>query len=112
MTEMVILSVGLNNCLSQQQPLTAQKQLQQLMSTCRQAFPNAEIYLPLIVFSDRLSRRQQELIELLNQHMDRKYHTLPGINKLLLQTERHDPVHWTQQTADKILTFWLDQLNM
>jgi len=110
--ERVILSAGLNNCLSGQLSSTIWKQLQQLLKTCETVFPNAELYLPVINFSDRLSKEAQSLLRLLNQSIIDKCNYLPEISRLRFQTAPKDPVHWTAETAQEILKFWLDQLNM
>lgn len=110
--EKVILSAGLNNCLSRQTFSTTWKQLQQLLKMSEKVFPSAILYVPLINFSDRLERDQQSLIRSLNQTILEKCNYLPDLNKLRFHTHPHDPVHWTAETAAEILQFWLDQLNM
>lgn len=52
MPEKIVLSVGLNNCLGRQTPTTSWKQLQQLLRTSKEAFPNATVYVPFIHYSD------------------------------------------------------------
>lgn len=108
----VILSVGLNNCLGKQTSFTTLKQLQRLLKICEIKFPNAEIYVPVINYSERLERETQMLIEKLNQAIIEKCNFLPELTRLRFHTEPHDPVHWRADTAQEILTFWLDQVNM
>ncbi|XP_073710889.1 uncharacterized protein [Misgurnus anguillicaudatus] len=111
LTEIVILSVGLNNCLGKQETTTTCKQLQQLLRTSKAKFPNAQIYIPIINFSENLENATQGLLGKLNSFIGNKCQFLPDMNRLLFRTEPHDPVHWTRETATNILTFWLDQLN-
>ncbi len=53
-TTSVILQVGLNSCLSEHEPSTFLKQIQQMWSTSKTTFPSAAIYIPVINFSNRL----------------------------------------------------------
>ncbi|XP_073669419.1 uncharacterized protein [Paramisgurnus dabryanus] len=110
-TEVVVLSVGLNNCLARQETTTSCKQLQQLLRTCRLKFPNAQVFVPLINFADALEKDVQLLIGKLNVFIEKKCQFLPDLNKLLFCTEPRDLIHWTPKTATNILEFWLDQLN-
>ena len=109
--ETVVLSLGLNNCLKRQSITTAWKQLQQLLKTSEWLFPEAQIYVPVINFSNRLLREQQVLLEQLNHIIIQRCQYLPDINPLTFHTEPRDPVHWTKDTASRILNSWLDQLN-
>lgn len=111
-TEKVILSAGLNNCLARQETRTTFKQLQQLIKTAENKFPHANLYVPLINYSDRLEVEKQSLIRNLNKTITEKYNYLPDLNRLRFRTEARDPVHWTAETADTILKLWLDRLNM
>lgn len=108
----VILSIGLNNCLKRLLPTTTDKQLALLITLAKQTFPNARIRIPVINYSDRLERDQQELIELLNKTILKKFNFLTEINKLHFRVGAKDPIHWTPETARRILTHWLDQLNL
>jgi len=111
-TEKLVLSFGLNNCLRKQVTSTTWKQLQQLLKTCEVVFPNAEVFVPIISYSDCLDREQQHLIKTLNLTIMNKCSYLPDISRLRFKTDPRDPVHWTKETASEILNFWLDQLNM
>lgn len=111
-TEKLVLSFGLNNCLRKQVNSTTWKQLQQLLKTCEVVFPNAEVFVPIISYSDRLDREQQHLLKTLNLTIMNKCSYLPDISRLRFKTDPRDPVHWTKETASEILDHWLDQLNM
>ncbi|MGL5802998.1 MAG: hypothetical protein ACRCX7_10470, partial [Cetobacterium sp.] len=110
--EKVVLSVGLNNCLGRQTSTTTWKQLQQLLKVCEKRFPNAQVYVPVLNYSDRLDRQVQILIQNLNRTIVQRCQFLPDLNRLGFYTEARDPVHWRSDTAVSIFKFWLDQLNM
>lgn len=74
--ERVSLSTGLNNCLSRQYN-TTWKQLQHLTKLCETRFPDAEIYIHIINFSDRLDKEQQSLLRSFNQLIVDKCNYLP-----------------------------------
>ena len=107
----VILSVGLNNCLSEHEPSTMLKQLQLMWSTSQTTFPNATIYIPIINFSPRLDSHKKTLLTKLNNTIASKYNHIPEINPQLFQTDR-DNIHWTTQTAEVLFGYWQQQLNM
>ena len=109
-TQHVILSFGLNNCLSEHEQTTILKQLQQMVKTGHTTFPNATIYIPVINFSNRLNRQQQALLTTLNNTITSKYTFLAEINPFLFQTAK-DNIHWTADTADMLFKYWKQQLN-
>ncbi|XP_057680627.1 uncharacterized protein LOC130908817 isoform X1 [Corythoichthys intestinalis] len=111
MTQKVILSLGLNNCLSTQTTTTTCKQLQQLVRTCERKFPCAEIYIPVIHYSDLLPSITQQKLEKVNKVIMEKYSFLNDINKLIFKVNPRDPVHWTAETAQMIFSSWIEQLN-
>lgn len=112
MTEKVIISVGLNNCLRKQTSGTAWKQLQQVLRVCDKVFPNAELHVPVIHFSDRLPQATQNLIRILNDTIVERCQYLPAIPRTQFRVEGRDPVHWVGPTAAAILKYWLRHLNM
>lgn len=98
----LILSVALNNCLERLLPKTTEKQLSLLTSIARQVFPNATIRFPIINFSDRLEKDQQQRLKTFNKVIISKYNFLTEINPLLFQVNDKDLIHWTTPTANKI----------
>ena len=108
----VILSVGLNNGLRTLQPLTNDKQLQQLFSIARSRFPQARVRFPVINFSNRLEREQKQVLEQLNRSIIKRNAYLPEINSLLFQVSPRDPIHWTAKTAQTMLNHWRSELNL
>ncbi len=110
--ERVVLSVGLNNCLREQNTPTAWKQIQQMVKTATSTFPMASIYVPLIHYSERLPQIQQSLIKELNIKIKEKLLHLHRLDRAKYEADPKDPLHWTKETADHILKHWLNQLNM
>ncbi|XP_052338573.1 uncharacterized protein LOC118372502 [Oncorhynchus keta] len=109
-TQKVVLSVGLVNGLNQQYS-TAVKQLQQLLNKTTEVFPHAQVYVPIIHFSDELSWEKQNVLNQLNQYIQKNCRELLDLNKLRFHTMQDDPIHWRPDTAVNILNYWLDQLN-
>lgn len=107
----VILSVGLNNCLSEHETNTILKQLRTLWRTAHLTFPNATIYIPIINFSPSLNPQKQALLNFLNTTISSKYNFLSEINPLLFQVTG-DNIHWTPQTAEMLFGYWKQQLNL
>ncbi|CAN9510829.1 unnamed protein product [Ophioblennius macclurei] len=107
----VILSLGLNNCLRKQLPLTIIKQLNRCLKQTKDIFPQAEVYIPLINFSPSLEEGCTSRITALNEYVMQKHLYITDINTLLFKV-RPDHIHWTTKTADRILQHWLSQLNL
>ena len=108
----VVLSVGLNNCNSNNLQQTIQKQFRILVNQAKRTFPCAEIFIPLIQISPRLPISVQNLAKETNQFLEKTFAVLKGVEETLFRTEPHDPVHWTAKTADLILKSWISQLNI
>ncbi|XP_071256407.1 uncharacterized protein [Salvelinus alpinus] len=109
-TQKVVLSVGLVNGLNQQYT-TAVKQLQQLLNKAGEVFPHAQVYVPIIHFSDELPWEKQEVLNQLNKYIQKNCRELLDLNKLRFHTVQDDPIHWRPDTAVNIFNYWLDQLN-
>lgn len=110
-TQKVILSVGLNNCLRENQIETIIKQFQQLIVLVRRIFPHAQVFVPLIQFSTKLPPKVQSLIEQTNIFIKQYLRTLNVVEECLFGVQPHDPVHWMAKTATNILDAWMKQLN-
>ena len=63
--KIVVLSIGINN-KDQDPRQTSCKQLKSLYKQAQLAFPNADIYFPIINFSDNLSIKQQYNLKYIN----------------------------------------------
>ena len=108
----IILSIGLNNCLSEQHLPTIRKQLQALWRTSQITFPNATIHIPVINFSFTLDPKKQYLLTQLNTIISNKYNFIPEINPLLFHVSTKDNIHWTAETAGTLFRYWKQHLNM
>ncbi|KAF3844514.1 hypothetical protein F7725_007677, partial [Dissostichus mawsoni] len=84
-TTQVIVSIGLNNGLSETSLTTSTKQLQAMWKQTTTTFPNATIYIPIINFSDLLNPQQQTLLTTINNTIALKYNFIPEINPLLFR---------------------------
>lgn len=106
--ETVILSLGINN--RKQKTLTAVKEAQRLYKRASIIFPNASILFPIINFSRTLPFKEQEVLQGINRHLKSKYRTLLELPRVDFVTER-DMVHWTTDTATRLLEHWIQQGN-
>ena len=107
--EKVLLSVGINN-KDQHPKRTAIKQLQSMVRVTKSTFPAAEIWIPLINYSQNLEPQQKSNLEEINSHILRNMPHVPKLPEGDFRTTRDD-IHWTERTADKMLGHWLQHLN-
>lgn len=59
--------------------------MQQMVAIATSIFPSASIHVPLIHYSDRLTAKQQLLIEELNSRIQTRFKTLTRIDKHFTQ---------------------------
>lgn len=107
----VVISVGLNNCLSRNKLQTMKNEFQQLMSQAKKTFPQAELWVPWIQFSPQLGPETKRLFRAFNLFLEANFITLGGIEEHDFVLRRNDDIHWTSGTAKKILKYWMTQLN-
>lgn len=93
LVQKVVLAVGLNNCLRLNEVTTIKKQLQQLTAGVHKKFPVAEIFVPLIQYSDHLPSAAQYRLDQFNNIVRNGYRFLEGIEGGLFRVDRRDPVH-------------------
>lgn len=110
--KMVILSIGLNNCLQGNEITTTKKQTQQLHRICQTVFPSSTIFFPLINFSNNLKPQTKRLLESFNLILREKYNFLPKINDADFEVDPKDNIHWLSDTASEILNLWLKTLDI
>ena len=65
-TKLILLSIGIDNCLRQQTAITIIKDTRRLIRTARETFPQARIAIPLITVSIRLSATQLRCVKSFN----------------------------------------------
>ena len=76
-------------------------------------FPNSVIAIPEINCSDRLPVVEQDHIMSTSKSLldIRGIVVIPKLEELSFETNVSDNIHWTPETANKMLTHWLDHLN-
>jgi len=114
----VILSIGINS--RDNQPSTHRSQLKQLVRCSSKKFPNAQIYIPQINISPNITELQRESLGKYNEIVKELTESYPHFNTIpMLPNEKFqiDPkdikygIHWTNTTANEMLTHWLNHLN-
>lgn len=110
----VILSIGINS--RDNKPSTHRHQLKQLVQSSSKTFPNAHIYIPQLNFSASLSETQRASLDAINQTImelagnSSTFGTIPKLPAKLFHTH-DDGIHWTPQTANQLISHWLNHLN-
>ncbi|KAL1246830.1 hypothetical protein QQF64_034787 [Cirrhinus molitorella] len=107
--ETIILSFGLNN-RSQRCYTTANNEIRRAYRMARERFPRAEVYIPIINYSDHLPLEEQKFLEELNEYIKVNLNFLDALPPTLFKVES-DGVHWTASTAKAILEQWTEALN-
>ena len=107
----VILSIGIND-RENNAILTSIPKLRKMAAKANQIFPQAIVAIPEINIADHLSDRGKRLIKQLNDSLHEMPNVLviPQIDANLFTTTFND-IHWTQNTANTLLTHWLTHLN-
>jgi len=103
----LILSVGINN-RSQKSP-TAIRQLQLLLKTAQIKFPNARILPVALNYSRELPREEELTILGINKFMKTQDH-IPTLSNKLFRVGC-DNIHWTEATAQHMISKWMKALN-
>lgn len=108
--KIVVLSVGINN-KDQDPQKTSTKQLRIVYRRAQSVFPNARILIPLINFSLQLTREQQHNLNMINNFIASHFPYLALIAMKDFHTGS-DTVHWTKETAQRILLSWCGELQV
>lgn len=108
--EKLVLSFGVLH-MDQDPKRTAVKQLQRALKMAKDKFPSAEIWIPLINFSDNLDPECQDNLTELNRHIQANMPFIPKLPADVFQTTA-DNIHWTKTTADAMLHHWIRHLNL
>ena len=104
--KVVIPSVGINN-QKDMKPTHTRQELQKLGSRARKQFPQAEIYMPKLNYSQTFSSYLE-----INNQLDRppkELQTIPALDRRLFQT-RNDRHHWTTATGRDMLRHWVKHI--
>ena len=113
----VILSVGINN--RNNMPSTHRDQLKRVVSLAQKTYPNAQIYIPQINYASNLEKEERASLDSLNSLLmelsgsNKKFHTISKLSPNLFTIGPKDPykIHWTNNTAESMLTHWIRCLN-
>lgn len=110
--EIVILSVGIND-RANKPSVTTIPNLRRMAARAGKCFPHSIIAIPEINFSDRLPLVEQEYIMRTSESLlDIKgIVVIPKLEESSFKTDTSDNIHWTPETANKMLTHWLCHLN-
>ena len=116
--KLIVLSIGINNCLREQTAITIIKDTRRLIRTAREKFPQAHIVIPLLTVSIKLSAGQLRCVKAFNdfirdniKEVDSRASYLNTLSTLKFHTV-HDHIHWTPETAKSMLDDWLTQLDL
>ncbi|TNN26528.1 hypothetical protein EYF80_063334 [Liparis tanakae] len=105
----VILSFGFND-RTQKSSEGPTEQLLGMLSTARQKFPKAEIFIPQVNFSRALPTREKLRLTQLNTFIISIDEGLPMLDESEFVTAT-DNLHWSSNTAAKIMDHWIRHLN-
>lgn len=108
----VILSVGILNCMKPNTETTIRKDLLSLLRVATSQFPVARIWFARINDHTGLTFDSRAAIRFLNGLAEEKIDCLPEIDQQLFQLDHRDLVHWTADTARRIFENWLLGLNL
>ncbi|XP_061667164.1 uncharacterized protein LOC133496045 [Syngnathoides biaculeatus] len=98
--EKVILSFGINSRSNKCKETTI-KNLQAAIRTAKKKFPYAEVWVPLINFSENLPEEEKENLTALNNHIERNMQHLPPLPPSRFRV-RADDIHWTTGTGSTL----------
>ena len=107
--QVLILSVGLYNRDEDADSATIE-QLRSMHEKASCAFPSAEIWIPIINFSPRLSTAQKNKLHKINLYIQQNFSFLHPLPQELFHTQKNN-IHWTPETASGVLSHWCRQLN-
>lgn len=106
--EHLIISCGINS-RSVSAKDTAIKQLQGAIRIAKQTFPVAQIWIPVVNYCRKLPQKDQTQLDILNSHIIANTNHFPPLSLTNFKTEA-DNIHWTNETANKMLDSWLTHL--
>lgn len=100
----VILSFGLNN-RNQGNPSILKKYLRGMLTTAKNTFPQAEVFIPVINISQNLPENIRQNVGILNHLIRGTGRQIPRLARKSFRTQI-DEIHWTPQTAAEIWQNW------
>ena len=107
--ETIILSFGINS-RGQKTRATTVRQLQGAVRAAKNRFPGATVLVPVINFTMSLPQREKLNLHILNSYIAKNCNYISHLPSREFGTEP-DRIHWTHQTAARMLDHWLSQVN-
>lgn len=101
---MVILSFGINN-RRKSNPSLLKNELRSMLNAAADTFPQAQILMPVINFSDRLPGFMRTNLSTLNYLIRETGKQIPRLEKKLFATDQ-DGTHWTHLTGKHMWNHW------
>ena len=111
----VILALGIN--MRNKAISTIMDQFRKLTYQASQTFPNAQINIPLINYSEKLTNVEKDKLDFLNKHIRQFFDKQDSSNKYLNSIPSQefktgpDNIHITKETGNKLLKSWIQDLN-
>ena len=84
-----------------------------MINSIKKKFPDSLIYIPLInIPQKRLKDHEKQNLRALNNFLERndKINTIPTLPEKEFKLE-NDNYHWRAETANNLLSHWLNHLN-
>lgn len=106
----VILSFGLDDRRQSNMAILG-GYLRKLLSAARKTFPNSEIYIPVINFSNKLPNQIKNNIKALNHLIRMTPRPIPRLPRPQFLTDESN-IKWTQDTAALIWQHWRDYIHI
>jgi hypothetical protein len=111
----VIIAMGINDSTNRVPLQKVEAMVQKTAALAKQKFPHSEVYLAGINHSDNLNETALHRTSELNSIIQklRGVHSLSNIPPSTVQIDPKDRygVHWTPDTAQKVLSHWVQNLN-
>ena len=111
----VILSVGTNDAFSSSPIHEAEQDIRRMSSLAKEKFPHATVSLAEIPVSITTAPKRAERMTALNEmfHKLRAVHIIPHPprHSITLHVRDKAGIHWSPESANKILSHWYQSLN-
>lgn len=109
----VVLSFGINCRNAGARIDTLQKTFRRMYQRAQTAFPEAQIYVPIIGFSEELPLAERSKLREINVIIKNDFPFLPTVPRDAFNTSpRHDKIHWSKGTGIAMWNLWRNHLNL
>ena len=112
----VILSLGIN--MRRHAESTIHDQFRRLINRVSKIYPNAQIFVPLVNYSNQLTTKEKDTLDYLNNHiktyMGKNHKGKQLLDKIPAKDfqTKDDKIHWTLNTGNQIFEHWMSHLNL